>query len=137
MDCLKQLELLDVEEAYFSEQIPLSGHKKIEYRVVMLVVLLYGAAWRTKAAHVRCLNSFQNCCTLGVMRYQQWKEKLKWVAPVFVMRQSIPETNWNLASDELHCPLLVNITVLMDEEMLIGAVRRFLTVKLLWFLGGL
>ena len=54
--------------------------KSAVYRAVVLAVLLYGAeTWTMKAAHTRRLNSFHNRCIrtiLGVMRYQQWNERL-------------------------------------------------------------
>ena len=54
--------------------------KRAVHRAVVLAVLLFGAeTWKMKVVHKRRLKYFHNRCTrtnLGVMRYQQWNERL-------------------------------------------------------------
>ena len=71
--------------------------KKQVNRAVVLSVLLYVAeTWVLKAQHVKCLNSFHNCCIrtiLSVTRYQQWRERRRsaHLASTFGMQQLISD----------------------------------------------
>ena len=51
----------------------------MEYRAIVLSVLLYGAeTWILKAEHARCVSTYSTSvrAILGVTRYHQWQLRL-------------------------------------------------------------